>query len=352
MSSIERSWQSRGWLACALWPVSLIYGSLLRIRRLAYDSGLIKTRDLPLPVVVVGNLSVGGTGKTPLCAHLVDRFRKAGWKPAIVSRGYGGARHEQPHLLSADDTAGTAGDEPVMLYRQTGVPVCVCVDRAAAVDYLAEKTDANLIIADDGLQHLAMARVANIVVIDGVRGLGNRWLLPAGPLREPMRQLQKADLVAIQIPYVGHAHGTSVNLHESLTRGYGGRVLQVSSSQRFQLLPTDLVSLSSGQTTELATLHGQRVHAVAGIGNPQRFFDSLQALGLLVDAHPFPDHHEFTVTDLAFDDGAPILVTAKDAVKLGALPDLPDPVYEVRTRVHLSRELDAAIDRLERSLRG
>ncbi len=353
MSAIERSWQSRGWLACVLWPVSLIFGLLLRIRRLAYDCGLIKTRVLPLPVIVIGNLSVGGTGKTPLCAHLVDRFREAGWKPAIVSRGYGGARHEQPHLLSADDTAATAGDEPVMLYRQTGVPVCVCIDRAAAVECLAGKTDANLVLSDDGLQHLAMARVANIVVIDGARGLGNRWLLPAGPLRESMRQLAKADLVAIQIPYTGHRQGVSGNthLHESLTSGHGGRVLQASSNQRFQLLPTDLVSLSSGETMGLATLHGQRIHAVAGIGSPQRFFDSLQALGLLVDAHPLPDHHEFTLTDLAFGDDAPILVTAKDAVKLGALPDLPDTVYEVRTRVHLSNELDVAIDSLERSLR-
>ena len=352
MSAVERSWQSRGWLACALWPVSIIYGVLLRTRRLAYDWGLIKVRDLPLPVVVVGNLSVGGTGKTPLCAHLVDRFREAGWKPAIVSRGYGGTRHEQPHLLSAEDTAVTAGDEPVMLFQQTGVPVCVCIDRAAAVDHLAEKTDANLVFSDDGLQHLAMARVADLIVIDGARGLGNRWLLPAGPLRESPRQLAKADLVAIQMPYVEHSQDAPGNLHESLTSGYVGRVLQAVSNQSFQLLPTDMVSLSTGQITALVTLLGQHIHAVAGIGNPQRFFDSLQSLGLLVEAHPLPDHHDFTLTDLVFDDDAPVLVTAKDAVKLRALRDLPDQVYEVRTRVCLSDELEAAIGRLERSLRA
>ncbi len=351
MSAVERSWQSRGWLACALWPVSLIYRVLLRIRRLAYDTGLINVRVLPLPVVVVGNLSVGGTGKTPLCALLVDRFRESDWKPAIVSRGYGGARHEQPHLLSAEDTAATAGDEPVMLYRQTGVPVCVCIDRAAAVEHLAENTDASLVFSDDGLQHLAMARVADIVVIDGARGLGNCWLLPAGPLRESLGELAKADLIAIQMPYAGYSQGAAASLHNSLTSGYVGRVLQGASNQTFQLLPTELVSLSSGQTSALETLQGQRIHAVAGIGHPQRFFDSLQALGLLVEAHPLPDHHDFTLTDLAFDDDAPILVTAKDAVKLRALSDLPVQLFEVRTRVHLSNELDAAIDRLERSLR-
>ena len=351
MSAIERSWQTRGLLACVLWPLSVIYGSLLKMRRLAYETRLIKTRTLPLPVIVIGNLSVGGTGKTPLCGQLVDRFREAGWKPAIVSRGYGGIRHEQPHLLSVDDTAATVGDEPVMLYRQTGVPVCVCIDRASAVEYLAEKTDADLVFSDDGLQHLAMARVADIVVIDGARGLGNRWLLPAGPLRESMRQLAKADLVAIQVPFTGHDQNASGNLHESLTEGYSGRVLKASSNQCFQLLPTELVRLSSGETSELATLHGQRIHAVAGIGNPQRFFDSLQALGLLVEAHPFPDHHEFALTDLAFQDSAPILVTAKDAIKLGALPGLPVSVYEVRTRVHFSDELEAEMERLERSLR-
>lgn len=351
MSRVERSWQSRGWLACALWPVSLIYRLLLRIRRLAYDSGLMNVRDLPLPVVVVGNLSVGGTGKTPLCAHLVDRFREAGWKPAIVSRGYGGTRHEQPHLLDAEDTAASAGDEPVMLFRQTGVPVCVCTDRAAAVEYLADTTDANLVFSDDGLQHLAMARVADLIVIDGARGLGNRWLLPAGPLRESLRQLARADLVAIQLPYVGHGQNVPVTLHKSLTGGDVGRVLQAASNQTFQLLPTDMVSLSTGQASALETLRGQRIHAVAGIGNPLRFFDSLQSLGLLVEAHPMPDHHDFSLADLAFDDQAPILVTAKDAVKLRALSGLPGRVFEVRTRVCLSAELEAAIGRLERTLR-
>lgn len=351
MRAIERSWQSRGWLACLLWPVSVVYGLLLGIRRLAYKSGLKKVRALPLPVVVVGNLSVGGTGKTPLCGYLVDRFREAGWRPAIVSRGYGGARHEHPHLLGAQDSAETAGDEPVMLYRQTGVPVCVCIDRAAAVEYLAEHTDANLVFSDDGLQHLAMAREAGIVVIDGARGLGNRWLLPAGPLRESIRELEKADLIAIQLPYTGQGESACDNLHASLTGGFGGSLLQTSTRQCFRLLPTDLIRLSTGEASPLAAFHGQRVHAVAGIGNPQRFFDSLQSLGLLVECHPFPDHHEFTRTELAFSDGAPILVTAKDAVKLRALPDLPDLVYEVRTQVDPGSELETAIQALEQSLR-
>ena len=156
---------------------------------------------MPLPVVVVGNLSVGGTGKTPLCAHLVDYFSQRGWHPAIVSRGYGGARREQPHLVNASDSAKDVGDEPLMLYQQTGVPVCVCISRAAAVDHVARSTDANIVFSDDGLQHWAMPRVAEIAVIDGVRGLGNRWLLPAGPLRDAPKALDGVSLVAIQMPH-------------------------------------------------------------------------------------------------------------------------------------------------------
>ncbi|ASJ75007.1 tetraacyldisaccharide 4'-kinase [Granulosicoccus antarcticus] len=351
MSRIEQSWQTRDWFARLLWPISLVYGLLLRLRRLAYERGLIKRHDSRLPVIVVGNLSVGGTGKTPLCATLVERFQRAGWRPAIVSRGYGGTRHEQAYLLNAEDTAATAGDEPVMLYRQTGVPVCVCVNRAAAVEYLAEHTDANLIFSDDGLQHLAMARTADIMVFDGIRGLGNGWLLPAGPLRESAQQIASADLVAIQLPFTGNGNEVVGNLHQSLRQGDVGNVLQASSQQCFQLVPAELLNLVSGHSLTLDSLRGQRVHAVAGIGNPQRFFNSLEAAGLLVEPHPLPDHHEFTLADVSFSDDMPVLVTAKDAVKLTGLTDLPHSVHEVRTRVNLSVELAAAIDNLEQSLR-
>lgn len=351
MSSLPGFWQLRSWRACLLWPVSFVFACLLRLRRLLYRSGALKTIPSRLPVIVVGNLSVGGTGKTPLCAELVRRFQQAGWKPAIVSRGYGGPRYEQPQLLSENDTPETAGDEPVMLYQQTGVPVCVCVDRAAAVERVARDTDADVVFSDDGLQHLRMQRVADIVVIDGARGLGNRWVMPAGPLREPPARLAKADLIAIQDPFTGHEQADDRMLHHSLPTVCERYANKGVRKQTFQLRPGLVRQLSSGQVVDLATLAGRRVHAVAGIGNPQRFFDSLSACGLQVEPHPLPDHHPLSMDDLSFDDDDPILLTSKDAVKLQNLNDLPSSVHEVATQIWVSEELSQAIDVLERSLR-
>lgn len=354
MRRIERSWQTRNWLSCLLWPVSMIYGLLLGVRQLAYRSGICRVNSSELPVVVIGNLSVGGTGKTPLCAELVKRFQQAGWRPAIVSRGYGGQRRQTPHRLSADDTATTAGDEPVMLYRQTGVPVCVCIDRAAAVAHIARYSDADIVFSDDGVQHLSMGRVAEIIVIDGKRGLGNLWLLPAGPLRQSTRHLAAAELVAIQLPYresTDEAQVQTRKLHHSLLHSATWKLLAPSQDQTFELVPTLAVNLATGRSTELASFVGRRVHAVAGIGHPQRFFDALQAMGILVEPHALPDHHVFTLQDVSFPGEAPVLVTAKDAVKLANLVGLPSTVHEVGTRVRLSSALELAIDDLERSLR-
>ncbi|MGQ7844981.1 tetraacyldisaccharide 4'-kinase [Granulosicoccus sp. 3-233] len=350
MKSLPRFWQLRSWRACVLWPISWLFSWLLRGRRLLYRLGVLRTVPSRLPVIVVGNLSVGGTGKTPLCAELVSRFRQAGWKPAIVSRGYGGPRYEQPHLLTDEDTPSTAGDEPVMLYQQCAVPVCVCVDRAAAVARIVRDTDADVVFSDDGLQHLRMERVADIVVIDGVRGLGNRWLMPAGPLREPPSRLAAADLIAIQAPFTGKEPADDW-LHRSLQKVFGRHVDGEVQNQTFQLLPGRLRQLSSGQCVDMASMVGRRVHAVAGIGNPQRFFDSLAACGLQVDAHPLPDHHRFTLDDLSFDDDDPVLITSKDAVKLQAMTGLTDKVHEVAVQIQLNDELARAIDALERTLR-
>lgn len=357
---LQSSWQTRNWRSCLLLPVAWLYGSLLAVRRQAYVQGWLRTAPSPLPVVVVGNLSVGGTGKTPLCAALVERFQQAGWTPAIVSRGYGGRRREHPHLLNHDDTAASVGDEPLMLFRQSGVPVCVCTERAAAVACVAQHTTADIVFSDDGLQHLAMARACNIVVIDGLRGLGNRWLLPAGPLREPVNRLATADLIVIQrtpnVPQESQLHDEAA-LHASLTTGRAGKLLEPSRDNTFQLLPRPARRLTAGTTDNvpdcvpLAAFRGKAVHAVAGIGHPQRFFDVLQSFGLQVKAHSFPDHHPFTVADVSFDDELPILVTTKDAVKLAELAELPDSVYEVGTTLDMSSGLSMAVDNLERSLR-
>ncbi len=294
-------------------------------------------------MIVVGNLSVGGTGKTPLCGYLVQQFKAMGWRPAIVSRGYGGQRFEQPHRLVQGDTANVVGDEPLMLFEQTGVPVCVCVNRAAAVQALSSSTNANLIISDDGLQHYAMPRVTEIVVIDAARGLGNRWVLPAGPLRESVKRLNNVDLIVLQ-----RAKATAV--HPSLSTASVASAVLSQQNQSFYLKPTEACDLVTGHCVELASFTHQHVHAVAGIGHPQRFFDALQNLGLTVIGHAFSDHHVFVSDDLAFDDSAPVLVTSKDAVKLRALVNQPAHVFEVCTRVDASDELQAAIVSLEKKL--
>lgn len=354
MSRLEQWWQKRSWQSALLLPVSWLYGTLLAIRHLAYRQGWAKRGRVSLPVVVVGNLTVGGTGKTPLCATLVERFRRAGWRPAIVSRGYGGERHEQPYLVSDADTASKVGDEPLMLFHQSGVPVCVCIDRCAAVEHIATNTDANLVIADDGLQHLAMPRIAQVLVVDGSRGFGNRWLLPAGPLRDTLGSVKAVDMVAFQVPSAGPAEQTLAGLarlHVSI--GISKRPPQLSSSSdnRFALAPTVAVELVSGKQLAIEQLAGQSVHAVAGIGHPLRFFDSLRRQGMVVEEHAFADHHEFAPGDVSFADSLPVLMTSKDAVKLRHWEVIPRNVYEVCTRVQMSDALSQAIDQLEIKVR-
>ena len=193
MSAIERAWREGGALATALRPLGALHGALGALRAAGYRRGRPRVLPSALPVLVVGNVSVGGTGKTPLTARLVAELRERGWRPGIVSRGYGGARHDRPRHVRADDAARDVGDEPLMLHRATGAPVCVCARRALAVAALARDTDCDVVLSDDGLQHLAMARDAEIVVVDAERGFGNGRLLPAGPLRERPARLLGAD---------------------------------------------------------------------------------------------------------------------------------------------------------------
>lgn len=336
----------------------------MRVRHIAYKRAWLARPESPLPVIVVGNLSVGGTGKTPLVAHLVSQFQLSGWQPGIVSRGYGGAAHKAPHIVCLEDSPSQVGDEPLMLARQTAVPVCVCLDRAAAVAELANRDDVNIIISDDGLQHLAMRRNVEIVVIDAKRGLGNRWLLPAGPLRDNIVRLAEADLIVLQ-------QASGVVPHSSLraTDVAAGMesVKQAGGEQAtFCLSLVEAVNVRSGEHLGLASLAGKKVHAVAGIGNPERFFCELRRLGMKVESHPMADHHVFRAIDFNFsgsiepgspvltettDDLTPILVTTKDAVKLRGAKWLPATVYEVSTKLCANDGLNTAIDGLEKSLR-
>ena len=280
------------WLA-ALVP---LYRMLRALHLAAYRSGLRKSVRIDAPVVVVGNLTVGGSGKTPLVVALVDALRARGFRPAIVSRGYGGTQREAA-ILGDDADPGRYGDEAALMRRRTGAPVAVGRNRPRAAQLLVER-GANVVIADDGLQNPSLARDIEIVVIDGQRRFGNERLLPAGPLREPVERLHRVDFRV--------CNGAGVEAGEVAMRLAGDMAVSVAATP---------------STRPLSSFARQRVHAVAAIGNPGRFFTGLQARGIDVIAHPFDDHHAFTPADFAFGDGLPVLMTEKDAIKCIAFAD-------------------------------
>lgn len=296
IDTLESAWY-RG--APAPWwtaPLALLYGAVTRTRGLLFRRGVLRSVRLAAPVVVIGNLSVGGTGKTPLTIAVVEALRERGHRPGVVSRGHGGTQRE-PLLLGAAPDPARVGDEPCLIHA-SGVPVAVGRDRPAAAQLLLD-AGCDVVLADDGLQHYRLARDVEICVIDGVRRFGNRRLLPAGPLREPVSRLQRVDLRV--------CNGGTAEPGEYPMQLHGG----------------DVVALADGRRQSLATFRGQRVHAVAAIGNPQRFFDSLRDAGIEVVGHAFADHHAFVPGDLAFGDQLPLLMTDKDAVKCAgfARPD-------------------------------
>ncbi len=286
-----------------LLPFSWIFSLLVSLRRALYRKGVLRSHRLPVPVIVVGNLTVGGSGKTPLVLWLVERLREAGWRPGIVSRGYGGTRRGV-HPVGADSPAAEAGDEPLLLARRSGVPVFVGSDRVAAGQaLLAAHAGCSVIVSDDGLQHYRLRRSVELVVFDG-RGAGNGRLLPAGPLREPLRRLARATAVV----WNGSPEPPVLRAARRLPQ-FDMRL----DGRRF-------VSLADGRRAcDAGSLRGKRLYAVAGIGDPARFFSQLEALGLQFEAHPFPDHHRYCLADLAFAGDGVLLMTEKDAVKCAAL---------------------------------
>jgi tetraacyldisaccharide 4'-kinase len=282
-----------------LQPLSWLYGAIVGARRRAYGAGWLRRQRVARPVVVVGNLTVGGTGKTPLTIWLARELSARGLKAGIVSRGYGARVNGEPRQVTEGSSSHEVGDEPLILARRSGCPTMVGADRvAAAVALIARGVD--VILADDGLQHLRLERDCEIVVIDGERGFGNSRLLPAGPLREPLQRLVRADVLVVN----------GAPSHASLLPALGGRV-----TIGMRLTAAEAVALEGGAVRPLAAFAGQRVHAVAGIGNPERFFATLRAQGMEVIAHPFPDHHAFAARELEFGDRLPVLMTEKDAVK-------------------------------------
>jgi tetraacyldisaccharide 4'-kinase len=301
---LERLWYGDSAGAVLLGPLAWLYGAATAARRGAYTYGWRHARRVRAPVVIVGNLTVGGTGKTPLVIWLAEQLGAAHLKVGIVSRGYG-RRGDAAYEVRGDSDWRAAGDEPVTLARRTGCAVMVAADRVQAARALVAH-GAQVIIADDGLQHLRLARDCQIVVIDGARGFGNGRLLPAGPLREPAARLALADIVVVN----GAAE------HASLAPALPAEALTM------QLAAHDAVRLDGrAPPAALGTFRGRRAHAVAGIGNPRRFFAELRAHGIEVIEHAFPDHHPFSAQELRFGDELPVLMTEKDAVKCAPFAD-------------------------------
>lgn len=281
---------TRGIVNYLLLPVSGVFYLLSILRRVFYLIGVLPRQHFHVPVIVVGNITVGGSGKTPIVIALVNHFKRQGMRVGVVSRGYGGS-HDQGSLVVGKNTrASESGDEPLLIATQTQVPVMVNKDRPQAVKDLVMHHNVELVVSDDGLQHYAMGRDIEIVVIDGKRRFGNGFFLPAGPLRESKSRLKTVDFV--------------INNGEH----YSGEVTSI-------LKPLMFINVATNEQQPLDFFSQQTCHGVAGIGYPDRFFDTLVRLGVKVKTHSFSDHHAFTQSDLIFDDNYPILMTAKDCVK-------------------------------------
>lgn len=315
---LQRAWLKRGALAISLLPLACVFALLAALRRALYRAGLLQNFRLPLPVVVVGNITAGGSGKTPLTLWLVEQLRQRGFKPGVVSRGHGGhggSGHVREVL--ADSDAAAVGDEPLMMKRRMGLPVFVGKDRVAAARALIKAyPECDLILADDGLQHYRLARDVEIAVVDA-RGLMNSWPLPAGPLREPPSRLARVDALVI--------NGTPPKFPADV--GCTPQFRMHLSGDTFHALD------DPQHTCDARALAGRRLAAVAGIGEPRRFFSHLTDLGLSFTARSFPDHHRYRASDLAQIDADVLLMTEKDAVKCAGLTDRPVWVLPVTARV-------------------
>lgn len=289
----EEIWygEHKTFLLLLLIPVSWLYKIIVSLRSMAYVTGLLPVRRVAIPVIVVGNITVGGTGKTPLILWLTGFLKARGYRPGIISRGYGGSGQQMPQQVRPDSNPFQVGDEPVLIARNTGVPVATAANRYVAASELIEHTDCNILLCDDGLQHHSLHRDLEIAVIDGDRQLGNGYCLPAGPLREPKSRLNSVDMI------VGN--------------GRAGK-----NQYLMEYYPLDPRSIRDPTVQiDLDSISGRQIHAVAGIGNPDRFFTLLRNRDIHLIKHVFPDHYSYHPEDLEFNDGLHVLMTEKDAVK-------------------------------------
>ena len=297
--------------------LSVLYAGVTALRRKAYKRGWLRSQQAGAPVIVVGNITAGGTGKTPLVIALVERLRAQGWTPGVASRGHGREHAATPRWVDADSDAVQVGDEPLLIARATGAKVRVDRDRVAAAQALVA-AGCDVIVCDDGLQHYRLARDIEIEVQDARRRYGNGRLLPAGPLREPVERAADCDFRVLNL-------GVASEVDSQREAGFGEWPMrqQVGDAQ----------PLRGGRAQPLSAFAGQRVHAVAGIGDPERFFSMLRDAGIAVVPHAFPDHHAYDATDFEFGSKLPILMTEKDAVKCAGLVDAMAFMVPVQARL-------------------
>jgi len=309
------------WLVLLL-PFTWLFAGLSNLRR-CYLQRRYQGQPYTAPVVIVGNISVGGSGKTPLIIALVAALKQRGYSPGVVSRGYSGNAAQYPLSVTAATAVSESGDEPLLIATLADCPVVVDANRRAAVDYLLDHHQCNLVLSDDGLQHYALHRDIELVVVDGQRGLGNGRQLPSGPLREKPQRLEQADMVVI--------NGQQAD--QSIT---------VSGLQQMSIRPTQFRHLQSGRRLAIEDWlesepgTNREVHAVAAIGNPQRFADTLSQIGLAPILHRFDDHQILSLDDLSFGDNLPVVVTAKDAIKLEQVAAVSENIWAV--------DIEAVID--------
>jgi len=324
MRRLERHWYRKTVLSFLLLPISWLYCSLVLLRQALYRLGVLAAVKLSVPVIVVGNITVGGTGKTPLVVWLAGFLRQQGMRPGIVLRGYKGQASDWPQSVTPSSDPALVGEEAVLLARRGACPVVADPDRVRGAQRLINEHGCDVILSDDGLQHLRLARDLEIAVIDGERRFGNGFCLPAGPLREPVSRLRRVDIRVVN----GSARPDDFSM---------------------SLAETGLCRVNApAMHMPLASLTGKTVHAVAGIGHPGRFFNHLRRLGIEVVEHAFPDHHRFVPQDIRFGDARPVIMTEKDAVKCERFADdgawylavaaQPDPRVGEEVRRHLEEK--------------
>lgn len=336
IKSLDHYWYSTNIISLLLLPLSGLFCFISLIRTLLYKGGLLKSYRAPVPVVIIGNISVGGTGKTPLIIELVKQLQVQGRKPGVISRGYGGQSKIWPQIINETSTADLVGDEPCLIFQRTSCPVVVGPNRQKDIEKLLQNSDCDIILSDDGMQHYALQRDVEIAVVDAQRLFGNGFCLPSGPLRESVSRLQSVDIVLF------NGGGKADDK--------GGDKGGENNQPAFSMTVRHCQSLGKNESVDLQVFKDKTVHAVAGIGNPQRFFDMLAFHGLKVIPHAFADHQNYTQADLTFEDEYAVLMTEKDAVKCTAF-DLQN-LWSVPVEISLNLSAQQLINQQFDSLKS